>query len=958
LNPVRLVQYILILLACCLPVLAQTASLRGQITDESGAVIPGAKVTLRGPAGLIKTATAGNDGSYSFVGLATGDYMIQAAAPDLTMPQPVKVSLRGAGQVFNLQLKVAATAQQMTVQDSPPPAVSADAANNASALVLRGEDLQALSDDPDDLAADLQALAGPAAGPNGGSIFIDGFSGGQLPPKDSIREIRINQNPFSPEYDKLGYGRIEIFTKPGTDKFRGTASYNFGDDFWNTRNAYTARKAPFLLKEYGGSLSGPLDKKASFTLDVQRHSIDNGAMINGITLDPQTLAVINPYTDVFRVPQRRIIVTPRVDYQLTPDNTLTFRYNFTRADIQDSGIGSFNLVSRGYHIQTTAHTAQVSETAVLGAHVINETRFQFYRTEASTIANSFSPAIQVLGSFNSGGAQVGHAFSTENDYEIQNYTSVLHGAHSMRFGVRVRGAMVDDTSPTNFGGSFLFSGNTGISSIEQYRLTLTGQQMGLSPAQIRAMGGGASQFTITAGNPFLSASQWDAGVFAGDDWRARPNLTFSFGVRYEMQTNISDHRDFAPRVGMAWAPGATGKGGAKAQTVLRAGFGIFYDRFDLQNTLTARRYNGIVEQQYVVTNPDFFPTVPPLAALGAVEAPQTIQEVSRNLRTPYIMQSAVGVERQLPRNTTLAVTYANSHGLHTLRSADINAPLPGTGLYPLGTPNPVFLMESAGLYNQNQLIANVNSRLNSNISLFGYYMYNRAMSNTDGLATFPANPYRMAGEYGPASTDIRNRVAVGGSASLPWNVRVSPLFVADTGAPFNITAGRDIWGDTLFNGRPGLTTDPNRPGVIATSYGLLDPNPSPGEEIVPRNFGRGPGSVSLNVRIGKAIAFGPAKEGGSAALSGGGDRRLSGGTFGMGGARGSSVTTNKRYNLTISMSIRNLLNHTNPGPIIGNITSPLFGQANQPAGATSHGGTGFLESANNRRLELQMRFTF
>ena len=96
-------------------------------------------------------------------------------------------------------------------------------------VVLRGDDLDALSDDPDDLLSDLQALAGPSAGPNGGSIFIDGFSGGELPPKESIREIRINQNPFSPEYDKLGYGRIEIFTKPGTDKYHGTVNYNFAE---------------------------------------------------------------------------------------------------------------------------------------------------------------------------------------------------------------------------------------------------------------------------------------------------------------------------------------------------------------------------------------------------------------------------------------------------------------------------------------------------------------------------------------------------------------------------------------------------------------------------------------------------------------------------------------------------------------------------------------------------------
>src|SRR5205807_2090124 len=219
--PLKL-TYLLILFVVWLPLSAQTVSLRGQVSDETGAVVPGARVILNGPSGLVRSTTAANDGAYSFNSLSAGSYTVQASAPELALPQPVKIALKSGVQILNLQLKVASTAQQVTVRDNPGPTVTADAANNASALVLRGADLQALSDDPDDLQADLMALAGPSAGPGGGAIFIDGFSGGQLPAKESIREIRINQNPFSPEYDKLGYGRIEIFTKPGTDKFHGT----------------------------------------------------------------------------------------------------------------------------------------------------------------------------------------------------------------------------------------------------------------------------------------------------------------------------------------------------------------------------------------------------------------------------------------------------------------------------------------------------------------------------------------------------------------------------------------------------------------------------------------------------------------------------------------------------------------------------------------------------------------
>src|SRR5204863_10148266 len=187
----------------------------------------------------------------------------------------------------NVVLHVALSKQEVTVAENGGPRVSTDASNNASAVVLRGSDLDALSDYLDDMAAELQALAGPAAGPNGGSIFIDGFSGGELPPKNAIREIRINQNPFSPEFDKLGFGRIEIFTKPGTDKFRGSVGYNFANDATNSRNAYAAQKAPFHLNELTGTLSGPINKRASFNFNVIRTLVDNGNVLNGVKLDPQ-----------------------------------------------------------------------------------------------------------------------------------------------------------------------------------------------------------------------------------------------------------------------------------------------------------------------------------------------------------------------------------------------------------------------------------------------------------------------------------------------------------------------------------------------------------------------------------------------------------------------------------------------------------------------------------------------
>src|SRR5258706_581627 len=501
--------------------LAQTGSLRGQVTDQNGGCVPGAKVTLNGPSRLVKTTNTDRSGSYSFAGLPAGDYEVQASAPNLELVEPTKISLKGGSQTLDLQLKVILAPEKVTVEENGAPSVSTDANSNASAQVLRGNDLDSLPDSPEDLQAALQALAGPSAGPSGGQIFIDGFSGGQVPSKESIREIRINQNPFAPEYDKLGFGRIEIFTKPGTDKFKGSVYFNFANQFWNTRNPYAAQKAPFRLKEYGGSVSGAINKRASFFLDVRRDEVDNGSIINAITLDPHTLAIINPFTDMFRTKQRRFGINPRIDYQINPKNTLTVRYGFIRADIQGAGIGGFNLISRGTNPENTNHTLQVTETAVLGKNVINETRFQFFRTYGPNVANDLSPAIQVLGSFNGGGAQVGHSFDARNSYELQNYTSIISSNHSWKFGARLRRESDDNISPQNFGGTFSFGGSDREpsldasgrpicagqpvlapgTSIERYRFTLLMQQIGCSAADSRSVGGGATQFSINARNP-------------------------------------------------------------------------------------------------------------------------------------------------------------------------------------------------------------------------------------------------------------------------------------------------------------------------------------------------------------------------------------------------------------------------------------------------------------------------
>src|SRR5215467_2707874 len=318
-------------------------TIHGVMTDNSGAVIPAATVTLTGR-GATKTAQTQADGTYTFTGVAPGQYHVKVTFPGFAPVDQAVTVAGGTNLNVPIQLTVSAEKQEITVNESSGTTVSVEPDDNATALVLRGEDLQALPDDPDDLSDALQALAGPGAGPNGGSIYIDGFSGGQLPPKESIREIRINQNPFSAEFDRLGFGRIEILTRPGTDRFRGSIGYNDSEGALNSRNPFdlSAVRPAFSNRMVSGNIGGPINKKSSFFLDVNRRMITDNALINATYLDAATLAQQNIQTAVV-TPNTRTTIAPRVDYQLTKNNTLVARFEYGWNERDNAGIGGYRL---------------------------------------------------------------------------------------------------------------------------------------------------------------------------------------------------------------------------------------------------------------------------------------------------------------------------------------------------------------------------------------------------------------------------------------------------------------------------------------------------------------------------------------------------------------------------------------------------------------------------------------
>jgi uncharacterized membrane protein YgcG len=377
--------------------------------------------------------------------------------------------------------------------------------------------------------------------------------------------------------------------------------------------------------------------------------------------------------------------------------------------------------------------------------------------------------------------------------------------------------------------------------------------------------------------------------------------------------------------------------------------------------LNADRLNGVTELQYIVPTPqNCFPDAQSCAAQGS--GTSSVYRIGPNLHAPYMIQSALTMERQVTKIANATVTYLNTRGVHQFESLNLTAPFPGTPGTPPNQEAPIYQYSSDGLFRQNQLIVNFNIRAGAKLSLFGYYTLNYANSDVSGTGNFPMNSYDLSEDYGRASFDIRHRVFVGGTISLPRAFRLSPFMIVNSGSPYNVTAGPDLNNDSVFNDRPAFSNNPAYPSV--TSVGYYNPTPTASEPLIPVNYLTGPSHFTLNLRLAKTFGFGPESGrntqrdngpgGGPPGGGGGGPRGGGGGGFGRGGGGfgGGAPATTRRYNMTFSVNARNVLNKVNAANPVGVLSSLDFGKSIAIAGGP------FSSAAANRKIELQAMFSF
>jgi hypothetical protein len=894
---------------------------QGEVRDQNEALIVGVRIILERRGDTKRETLSDVAGHFQFNGLAVGSYTISTIAQGFAATErPIELLAATAPEHLRITL-YPEVRETVTVNDETVGG-ALDPERAAGTQVLKERDIQALPDDPDQLNEQLQQLAASAGGtPGQATVTVDGFlTGGRLPPKSAIMQVRINPDLYSAEYDTPPYqgGRIEIFTKAGAEAFHGSGFFNFNDSILNARNAFAPERAPTRTRRYGLQLGGPiLVKRSGFLVDFEKREIDESATVSAITLDKNFQP--SPVMANISTPQHLIIGSARADWQWNAANTFIARYDFNFSRLGNQGVGAFDLPDRAFASDIAEHNLRFTKTRVVSRSIFNELRVGLTRQRLTQRALSNEPTILVPGAFSSGGATAQSVARDEYRLEVVDNLSISSGQHNLKLGAQVFFKHVRDVRANNFNGTFLFGGGraprldengrpvtsasgpiqVSISGLEQYRRTLLG-----------LAGGAPTRFSITTGDPAVTVGQWLLAGFVQDEWRLRSNLSLSLGLRYEGQSGPADIISLAPRMGLAFSPDK------KQRWVLRARAGIFYSRLSETLELEAQRLDGRRQQQIIIDSPSFpdpFQNGQPSNAIS------TLRILDDALRPPASIQLRIELERQLPHGWKVASSYSLTGGWGNLRSRNINAPIiDSSSLDPTLAPRPLAIaqnilrFESSARVRGRTFFLSVNQPTNKHFNLHSGYLYLDFRTDADNAFAFPQSSYDLSGEWAPPSWQARHRFYLVGIVNFPWKVRAAASLNAASGTPFNITTGRDNNGDGNFNNRPSRVSTAGAQTII-TRLGIFDPTVING--TLGRNAGTNPSTATFDLSLNRTFGFGK-----------------------------QDANSDNSYKLAVSMRASNLFNRTNLLGFNGVLSSPFFGRANA-AGAA-------------RRIEFGLRFTF
>ncbi len=830
-------------------------ALRVTVLDPTEAALIIAQVTIVDARGVEHTAAVNDRGVAEFEGLTPGPYQITANAESfrpLTTPFTVR---RGENRT-TLRLALATIEQSVTVQDQS----AADRRDNGFTKTLTQDEIDSLPDDPDEMAEELARMAGPGA-----QIFVNGFRGGRLPPKDQIQQIRFHTNSFSAEYHEAGMVRVEVITKPGLGGWRGHTNFGFRDESLNATNAFATEKGPEQMRRYMLNFQGPIAKgKTGLTVSFDGNS----------SYESKTIVASGPNGTVNGlavVPSDAMNFMARVEQQMGASGQLQAEYSRRQNDRSNLGVGDFDLPERAYAVDNTTDTFRVRSTSVVGKKVFSEFRFSLIDSTLSTTPASLEPTIRVNDAFTAGGAGQMGARSAREIELAQNFDFTIGRRHSLRAGMLVEAGWWDSDQRSNATGTYTFT------SREAFELGLP------------------STYAIRVGDPVVEYSQVKAGWFLQDDFRLSRSLQVSAGLRHELQTEVESKWNFAPRGAFTW--------NATRTTTIRGGYGIFYDWYDSAVYEQTIRVDGEHQVDVIVQNPAF-----PVIEGGGTRLPASIIRAA-SIDQPIIHQASFGLEKPLTPWADFRTDYMWTRGFNTLRSVNVNAPV--DGLRPDPTRGNISEIQSTGKRALDRVTVAFNARYMPR-RILGMVMYQLASARNyaDAPTMLPSDSTNPDADWGPSSTDVRHRIFFNFNAPIARGVRMGFNMQGSSALPYNIITGFDDNGDTVFNDRdPGVARNSGRGAMQWTANLRLN-----------RSIGLG------GTRSGPPnMPMPPPPPPGGGAMA----QRVGGGGPGGDGGPQMVVMegTNQRYRLDLYLNIQNLFNRTNYNAFVGNQQSEFFGTA-------------------------------
>ncbi|MGH9309602.1 MAG: carboxypeptidase regulatory-like domain-containing protein [Vicinamibacterales bacterium] len=736
-------------------------SIRLRVKDPSGAVIPGALVQVTGveprTSHIVRSdVVSDSEGIATIEGLVPGRYAVEVAFPGFETQTIADLRVRTGETRRDIVLPIMRVDESVAVGRDPETSAS-DPGNDRFSAVLTREQIDALPDDPEEMEKVLQEMAGP-----GGTIRVDGFRGGRLPPKSQIRSIRFASGMFAAENHGGGLVFVDIMTQPGMGPMRGGLDVTFRDEAMNARNAFQQEKAAEQTQQYAFNLSGTLvPERTSFSLSAGGASLYDSANVFAALADGTR------DTSAVRRPSDRINFTGRLDHALTKSHSLRASYQQNGNDQRNLGVGGFDLADRAYDRTLNERLLRLSESGPLARSWFGESRLQVRWTDSDVVSSVEAATTRVLDAFTTGGAQqAGGRQGTE--FEWATNVDWAHGRHAVRIGGMVEGGSYRSESQSNYLGTYTFA------SLADY------------------VGGRPSIFTQRTGDPLVEYAHWQAGVFVQDDWRARKNLTLSAGLRQEFQAHAGDALNLAPRAGLTWSPFKNGK------TTVRAGGGIFYEWLEAEVYEQTLRVDGIRQQDLVVRDPGY-PN--PFDGAAAEVLPASKYLLASSLVLPTRTMANIGIAHRLTPTMGVNATFTHMRGSNRLRGRNVNAPLEGVRPDPL--LGNVTQVESTGRMRGNQ--AHVGMSFNvpaRRLFVFANYVFADQKNDSDGPFSLPADSYDLAAEWGPAAAIPRHTVSAVVNTPLAAGIRLGLTATARSGTRYNITTGRDDNGDTVFNDRP------------------------------------------------------------------------------------------------------------------------------------------------------------